>query len=147
MASIFALDPYFTLWFILLLAAAFFLQKKFSQAANVPTTAEFKLFQDNFVLVYIFVVAADWLQGPCVLAPPTLYNCNILHSYVYALYDAYGFTQQVPPPCSVATSCAPTPAAAAGHRHPLHRRLRLLRRVRHFRRRASPASSTAAARA
>ncbi len=80
MSSLFSLDPYFTLWFILLLAAAFFLQRKFAQATNVPTTAEFKLFQDNFVLVYIFVVAADWLQGP----------------YVYALYDAYGFTQQVP---------------------------------------------------
>ena len=79
MSSVFSLDPYFTLWFIFLLALAFFLRKKFSQATNVPTTAEFKLFQDNFVLVYIFVVAADWLQGP----------------YVYALYDAYGFTQQV----------------------------------------------------
>ena len=79
MSSAFSLDPYFTLWFILLLAAAFFLQRKFSQSSNVPTTVEFKLFQDNFVLVYIFVVAADWLQGP----------------YVYALYDAYGFTQQV----------------------------------------------------
>ena len=79
MSSVFSLDPYFTLWFILLLAAAFFLQRKFSQSSNVPTTVEFKLFQDNFVLVYIFVVAADWLQGP----------------YVYALYDAYGFTQQV----------------------------------------------------
>lgn len=37
--------------------------------------SEFRLFQRNYLLVYLLAVAADWIQGP----------------YVYALYSHYGF--------------------------------------------------------
>eukprot|EP00753_Platysulcus_tardus_P009338 PLAT1992.1.p1 GENE.PLAT1992.1~~PLAT1992.1.p1 ORF type:complete len:432 (-),score=190.58 PLAT1992.1:45-1340(-) len=40
------------------------------------TTGEFRAFQTNFLLVYLLVMAADWLQGP----------------YLFVLYRHYGFT-------------------------------------------------------
>ena len=44
---------------------------------NVPTTSsEFKMFQLTYISVYLIMSASDWMQGP----------------YVYALYEAYGFT-------------------------------------------------------
>ncbi|CDF41384.1 unnamed protein product [Chondrus crispus] len=41
-------------------------------AANTP---DFRAFQNNYLLVYLLAIAADWLQGP----------------YVYALYAEYGY--------------------------------------------------------
>jgi hypothetical protein len=38
-------------------------------------TGEFKKFQQNYIAVFLLMMAADWLQGP----------------YVYALYKHYGF--------------------------------------------------------
>jgi MFS family permease len=40
--------------------------------------SSFRRFQWNYLLVYLIVMEADWLQGP----------------YVYALYEAYGFVKQ-----------------------------------------------------
>jgi MFS family permease len=42
------------------------------------TSSAFEDFQRNYLIVYFLMVAGDWLQGP----------------YVYALYDAYGFSKQ-----------------------------------------------------
>jgi hypothetical protein len=42
----------------------------------IPTTSpEFKKFQMIYLVPYLLMTAADWLQGP----------------YVYALYESYGF--------------------------------------------------------
>lgn len=43
-------------------------------AAADPAFGKFKL---NYLVVYSFMMAGDWLQGP----------------YVYALYEHYGFTR------------------------------------------------------
>lgn len=44
---------------------------------NIPdTTPEFKKFQLTYLVVYLLMTAADWMQGP----------------YVYALYEFYGFS-------------------------------------------------------
>jgi hypothetical protein len=37
---------------------------------------EFKVFQRNFLIVFLLVAAADWFQGP----------------YIYAVYEAYGLS-------------------------------------------------------
>jgi MFS family permease len=44
--------------------------------AGAPTP-EFDAFSKKFLAVYVIMMMADWMQGP----------------YVYALYDAYGFTK------------------------------------------------------
>eukprot|EP01116_Phalansterium_solitarium_P013196 TRINITY_DN3036_c0_g1_i2.p1 TRINITY_DN3036_c0_g1~~TRINITY_DN3036_c0_g1_i2.p1 ORF type:complete len:255 (-),score=109.50 TRINITY_DN3036_c0_g1_i2:107-871(-) len=44
-------------------------------SVSQQATAAFKAFQRNYLLVYMIVMGADWLQGP----------------YVYALYDKYGY--------------------------------------------------------
>ena len=42
-----------------------------------PSSAEFSKYQRSFLVVYLIMMMADWLQGP----------------YVYALYHAYGFSK------------------------------------------------------
>ncbi|KAJ1420401.1 hypothetical protein B484DRAFT_399902 [Ochromonadaceae sp. CCMP2298] len=49
-----------------------------SKAANVESTANFSLFQKNYLFVFMLAMFSDWLQGP----------------YVYELYVSYGFSQQ-----------------------------------------------------
>ena len=46
-----------------------------SNGADSAPAPKFKIFQRNYLLVYLLVMAADWMQGP----------------YVYALYTHYGF--------------------------------------------------------
>jgi Na+/melibiose symporter-like transporter len=71
---------YYVGWFVFLLVLLV-LFKLLTRSAQDPSkqpavvTAEFKKFQRNFLLVYLIMMAADWLQGP----------------YVYALYTHYGF--------------------------------------------------------
>lgn len=43
--------------------------------ATPSKTPQFKAFQNNYLIVYLLAIAADWLQGP----------------YVYALYTEYGY--------------------------------------------------------
>ena len=71
---------YYVGWFAVLLV----LLVIFNQLSSVTPTAspakvtspEFKRFQNVYLLVYLVMMAADWLQGP----------------YVYALYSHYGFS-------------------------------------------------------
>mmetsp|Transcript_269 Transcript_269/g.455 ORF Transcript_269/g.455 Transcript_269/m.455 type:complete len:482 (-) Transcript_269:135-1580(-) len=46
--------------------------------ANGLKPSSFQKFQLSYLIVYIFMVAGDWLQGP----------------YVYALYESYGFSRE-----------------------------------------------------
>lgn len=69
---------YETLFGILL---SLFLANLFHSRASFlsPTSSsEFQSFQRNFLLVYLVMMAADWLQGP----------------YVYKLYAHYGFSRE-----------------------------------------------------
>jgi MFS family permease len=47
-------------------------------AGSATATPEFRSFQRSFLLVYLIMMAADWMQGP----------------YVYRLYSYYGFSRQ-----------------------------------------------------
>ena len=73
---------YYVGWFAaLLLALVLFNQLSPSSSSSsnsslTKTSAEFKRFQNVYLLVYLIMMAADWLQGP----------------YVYALYSHYGFS-------------------------------------------------------
>lgn len=49
-------------------------------AVSTHTKAQFAALQRNYMLVFLTMMAADWLQGP----------------YVYALYEHYGFSQVRP---------------------------------------------------
>eukprot|EP01103_Thecamoeba_quadrilineata_P021612 TRINITY_DN9994_c0_g1_i1.p1 TRINITY_DN9994_c0_g1~~TRINITY_DN9994_c0_g1_i1.p1 ORF type:complete len:439 (+),score=64.06 TRINITY_DN9994_c0_g1_i1:40-1356(+) len=44
---------------------------------NAESSEEFKKFRNNYLLVYLLMMASDWVQG----------------AYVYALYDYYGFSK------------------------------------------------------
>lgn len=68
--------PYL-IWFAGLAAACALLYYKQNIASPVQTSAEFKSFKWLFLSVYLIMMMADWMQGP----------------YVYALYDAYGFSK------------------------------------------------------
>jgi len=46
-----------------------------SSSSIPPPTSAFRRFQRSYLLVYLLMMSADWLQGP----------------YVYALYQHYGF--------------------------------------------------------
>lgn len=50
-----------------------------AQSEKIEFTPAFKSFQTNFLLVYFFMMGADWLQGP----------------YVFALYQHYGYDIQM----------------------------------------------------
>jgi MFS family permease len=66
---------------LLLALFAGVLVKKFmgqSSAADAGATPAFKDFQRKFLIVYLLMMAADWMQGP----------------YVYRLYSFYGFSRQ-----------------------------------------------------
>lgn len=47
------------------------------QSSTTAVSAAFRKFQIAYLMVYFLMMAGDWLQGP----------------YVYALYDAYGFSK------------------------------------------------------
>merc|ERR1719428_1100112 len=47
-------------------------------SGNPGKDIQFRKFQRTYLSAYLFGVAADWLQGP----------------YVYALYEAYGFSRE-----------------------------------------------------
>jgi MFS family permease len=71
---------YYVGWFVaLLIILVLFNQFTPSTSSTAPskiTSPEFKRFQTTYLLVYLIMMAADWLQGP----------------YVYALYSHYGFS-------------------------------------------------------
>lgn len=67
--------PYLVLFIILAIVCAGVVARSRS-TETVQVSANFKKFQRNFLLVYLVMMMADWLQGP----------------YVYALYAAYGFS-------------------------------------------------------
>jgi hypothetical protein len=70
---------YYVSWFATLLLVLFVFRQGASlfnaKQAGPTVTGEFVKFQRLYVLVYIIVMGADWMQGP----------------YVYALYTYYGF--------------------------------------------------------
>lgn len=61
---------------IILMAVVQFFASQGSEASAALNSIEFKGFQRNYLIVYCFMVAGDWLQGP----------------YVYHLYDYYGWS-------------------------------------------------------
>ena len=74
---------YYVGWFAVLLTLLFIFNRlspssssSSSSPTSKPTTPEFRRFQSVYLLVYLVMMAADWLQGP----------------YVYALYSHYGFS-------------------------------------------------------
>jgi MFS family permease len=70
---------YYYLWFFTLLIMLVIAKRVLGgtkESAAAIVTSEFKRFQHNYLLVYLVVMGADWLQGP----------------YVYALYQHYHFT-------------------------------------------------------
>ena len=69
------MDPFVTLFAIAVLALvgiSFFKP----QDVKLVTTPQFKAFQRSFLVIFLIMMAADWMQGP----------------YVYRLYAYYGFT-------------------------------------------------------
>eukprot|EP01083_Nonionella_stella_P116565 346403_1 len=58
---------------VLMMVQGFFGEKKTAQ----EVTTSFKSFQRHYLVVYLIMMCADWLQGP----------------YVYALYAHYGFSE------------------------------------------------------
>lgn len=81
----FALYEYYVGWFVVLLIALYVFRKVTekwqkadgSSSNTTVVTEEFRTFQRTYIIVYLTMMAADWLQGP----------------YVYALYQHYGFSQ------------------------------------------------------
>eukprot|EP01061_Rhynchopus_euleeides_P002052 TRINITY_DN11563_c0_g1_i1.p1 TRINITY_DN11563_c0_g1~~TRINITY_DN11563_c0_g1_i1.p1 ORF type:complete len:458 (+),score=180.60 TRINITY_DN11563_c0_g1_i1:176-1549(+) len=66
---------------LLVALTIFFLLTKLSQPrddVSVASNVEFQNFQSQFVVVFLIMMMADWLQGPTV----------------YKLYEHYGFTRQ-----------------------------------------------------
>jgi len=45
---------------------------------STPKSSDFKKFQNNFIMVFLIMMCADWMQGP----------------YVYELYASYGFDKE-----------------------------------------------------
>jgi hypothetical protein len=77
---------YYGTW-VLSLCCSSLLLAKCSNASNSTHNAqhtkdtkdkEFAAFQNNYLTVYLIMIAADWFQGP----------------YMYALYQLYGFSIQ-----------------------------------------------------
>jgi MFS transporter, MFS domain-containing protein family, molybdate-anion transporter len=64
-------------WFFGLAAACALIYYRTYASTAVAATPEFRRFQRNFLVVYLIMLMADWLQGP----------------YVYALYQQYGFSK------------------------------------------------------
>eukprot|EP01006_Ploeotia_vitrea_P020250 TRINITY_DN52524_c0_g1_i1.p1 TRINITY_DN52524_c0_g1~~TRINITY_DN52524_c0_g1_i1.p1 ORF type:complete len:335 (-),score=161.63 TRINITY_DN52524_c0_g1_i1:616-1620(-) len=85
-----ALYQYYVGWFVFLLASLYVLTKVIAAKLRAAgkddsdgkggtvVTEGFKKFQRTYLIVYLVMMAADWLQGP----------------YVYALYSHYGYSQQ-----------------------------------------------------
>ena len=75
---------YYVSWFVASALVLGVIRLVFGQTQDVgqgkrtEATPKFKTFQNNFVLVYLIMMGADWLQGP----------------YVYALYKHYGYDIQ-----------------------------------------------------
>jgi MFS family permease len=69
--------PYVYWFAFLALGCAGIYYRNATQAADVRATPEFGAFQKLFLVVYLIMMMADWMQGP----------------YVYALYDFYGFSK------------------------------------------------------
>lgn len=69
--------PYLMLFMVLAIVCAVVVMRSRSQD-RVSVTAQFRSFQRSFIIVYLIMFMADWMQGP----------------YVYALYDHYGFSHQ-----------------------------------------------------
>jgi len=75
-----ALYTYYVGWFIIL-AIGYYVLRRYTETPTagkpaLTVSGDFKGFQRIYVLVYLIMMAADWLQGP----------------YVYALYTYYGFS-------------------------------------------------------
>ena len=71
---------YYAILGLLLVTFIGTLATRFSSLFAGPASAnpEFRSFQRSFLLVYLIMMAADWMQGP----------------YVYRLYSYYGFSRQ-----------------------------------------------------
>mmetsp|Transcript_15797 Transcript_15797/g.38944 ORF Transcript_15797/g.38944 Transcript_15797/m.38944 type:complete len:483 (-) Transcript_15797:163-1611(-) len=75
-----AYDFYYIFWFALVAGVLYYArrQAKIVQDQTV-VTEDFKRFQRSYVVIFLLLTAADWMQGP----------------YLYALYDNYGHSKQV----------------------------------------------------
>jgi len=60
---------------LVLVAAGLKFQGQTSTKTSQPKSEAFRKFQNNFILVFLVMMGADWMQGP----------------YVYELYSSYGF--------------------------------------------------------
>ena len=61
--------------FAFLLLVTAYLKCKKASSDNVDRPSDFARFQNNYILVFLVMMCADWMQGP----------------YVYELYSSYGF--------------------------------------------------------
>lgn len=75
------LNQYYMGWFVTCLLSLFAFRKYFhvgeasTSRPQAVVSSEFTRFQRSYVIVYLIMMGADWLQGP----------------YVYALYKHYGY--------------------------------------------------------
>jgi len=70
-----AFDLYYIFWFALLAGLVYYVRKKAKSVQDkTVVTEDFKRFQRSYVVIFLILTAADWMQGP----------------YLYALYSSYG---------------------------------------------------------
>jgi MFS family permease len=78
------LYQYYVGWLMLLSAVLYVFRQAYAkqltddETKTASVTIHFKNFQKTYLVVFIIMMAADWLQGP----------------YVYSLYKHYGYSQQ-----------------------------------------------------
>ncbi|CAI5955813.1 unnamed protein product [Closterium sp. NIES-64] len=70
------MEIFYWLVFAALLALCVALEVTKGQRDRVVTSQAFEAFKNNYLVIYCFMMAGDWLQGP----------------YVYALYQHYGYS-------------------------------------------------------
>eukprot|EP00466_Bigelowiella_natans_P000248 jgi/Bigna1/66187/fgenesh1_pg.1_\ len=75
-----AYDFYYILWFGVVAGVVYYVRKQ-AKATQDQTlvTEDFKRFQRSYVVIFLLLTAADWMQGP----------------YLYALYDSYGHSKHI----------------------------------------------------
>ncbi|CAK8690985.1 molybdate-anion transporter-like [Clavelina lepadiformis] len=61
-------------WILLVICIVMYIYTR--KVAEIPESSAFKMFQKQYLVVYLLAMGGDWLQGP----------------YVYALYQHYGMT-------------------------------------------------------
>ncbi|GAB5365202.1 hypothetical protein AAMO2058_001037100 [Amorphochlora amoebiformis] len=74
-----AFDMYYIVFFVVVGGLVHYSRKKAKATSEqAVVTEDFKRFQRSYVVIYLILTMADWMQGP----------------YLYALYDSYGHSAQ-----------------------------------------------------